>query len=328
MVNRPQIAFNFFRQKGLPAPAAAGFVGSLMQESGPSLDPTAVGDNGASFGIGQWNRPAGRLPQLESFAAERGTDRSDFETQLEFAWHELESKPFMGLERLQQADTPAEAARVATARFFRPSKPEIENRIAYANQIMEGAGEFEDLPGTTPGRVSRDDTQDISQDESAMRLMRKLSESLGGGQEERVARRPGEGQDFGAGRSQTSFTGGGMMQAEDGTPMPRPRPEPTDEGLEMVRQQGPQRQDPSKFFRWDRERTSRLMQIWQRLQRLQQQRQDGGEGQPAAGGMGIPTPQSAIRAPQLQRGPAQPVTPSQAGQDAFMRFRERHRPSQ
>lgn len=52
-------AFNYFQSQGYTPVQAAGFVGSLMQESGLDLNPGAANpkDPGTSVGIGQWNGP-------------------------------------------------------------------------------------------------------------------------------------------------------------------------------------------------------------------------------------------------------------------------------
>lgn len=69
---------------------AAGIVGNLEGENG-RFDPGTVsgfaGEN--SQGLAQWNPAAGRLQQLQRFAAARGKPFDDFFIQCEFILHEL-----------------------------------------------------------------------------------------------------------------------------------------------------------------------------------------------------------------------------------------------
>jgi hypothetical protein len=83
-------AYQYFIDQGYTPAQASGIVGNLINESG--LNPSAVNPNDAgpgrdSFGLAQWNRE--RLSNLQSFAASRGTNASDFDTQLAFIDHEL-----------------------------------------------------------------------------------------------------------------------------------------------------------------------------------------------------------------------------------------------
>ena len=65
-----EIAFvkQYYEAKRNPyaAQIAAGFVGNFINESTSSLNPKAVGDNGNSFGIAQWNRGSGRYTTIDS----------------------------------------------------------------------------------------------------------------------------------------------------------------------------------------------------------------------------------------------------------------------
>lgn len=62
----------FFESQGYTPVQASGFVGSLMQESGMSLNPNAANakDPGTSVGIGQWN--GGRKAAMLAFTGQQG----------------------------------------------------------------------------------------------------------------------------------------------------------------------------------------------------------------------------------------------------------------
>lgn len=74
---RAMAAYAYLMKQGYTQVQAAGFVGSLMQESGQNLNPDSINRNDAgpgrhSIGIGQWNRE--RLKALEAFGGTAGTE--------------------------------------------------------------------------------------------------------------------------------------------------------------------------------------------------------------------------------------------------------------
>lgn len=83
----PEKVYNFLRSKGCSHAAAIGILANMHQESG--IDPTREQVGGPAKGIVQWE--GGRLESLKSFAASKGRDWRDLETQLEFMWSELSS---------------------------------------------------------------------------------------------------------------------------------------------------------------------------------------------------------------------------------------------
>jgi len=93
------IAYNFFRERGLSPEAASAVVGTLIKETG-DIDPRKRQyGGGPGRGIFQWeewpNDPRGkgaRFTNLKEFARSRGTNWDDLETQLEFAWQEMQTK--------------------------------------------------------------------------------------------------------------------------------------------------------------------------------------------------------------------------------------------
>jgi hypothetical protein len=71
---------DFFTGKGLTKEQAAGIAGNLYAESNFKLD--AIGDQGISYGIAQWNR--GRRINLKKFAKNSPEGLNSLNTQLEF----------------------------------------------------------------------------------------------------------------------------------------------------------------------------------------------------------------------------------------------------
>lgn len=115
-------AFDFFVAKGYTPEQSAGIVGNLIHESGGKLDPSARAagdgsDGSDSIGIGQWNSQRSRA--LKEFAAARGKPWNDFETQLEFVTHELNTSESGAAGRLKSART-VEDATAAMLGYERP----------------------------------------------------------------------------------------------------------------------------------------------------------------------------------------------------------------
>jgi Phage tail lysozyme len=146
VTGKASIARAYYEKLGYTPEQASGIVGNLMQES--TLNTGAVGDRsipGASIGIGQWNRE--RQANLQAFAASRGKPLSDFETQLAFVHHELQTTEGAAGAALKKAKT-VEAATTAMIGFERPqgwtaANPQaghgFANRLAYAQQVHGGA---------------------------------------------------------------------------------------------------------------------------------------------------------------------------------------------
>jgi hypothetical protein len=151
-----QQATQFFVAKGYTREQAAGIVGNLIQESG--LDTKAAGDGGISVGLAQWNK--GRRDALNAFAAARGASPNDFQTQLEFVDHELNTTETTARDALRAAKTPADAA-AAFIHFERPlgytpDNPMAghgsANRVRYA-QAVAGGGPETDANGMPYGGI-------------------------------------------------------------------------------------------------------------------------------------------------------------------------------
>lgn len=128
-------AFNRFTEAGLPAHVAAGLSGNMMQESGPEIDPAAVGDSGNAYGAGQWNGP--RRKAYLAYASENGVSSDDFDTQIDFLLHEGKTTEKAAWDKIMATKTPEEAARVASEAFWRPGTPHLSNRVSYAQAVYD-----------------------------------------------------------------------------------------------------------------------------------------------------------------------------------------------
>ena len=126
-------ALEFFQSKGLNAFQAAGIVGNLIHESG--LNTTIKGDKGKAFGIAQWHPD--RQKGLKELAKSRGTDISDFNTQLEYVWQELNSTEKTVLDKLLKSKNTQEAT-MAFMSYERPGNPQFQKRLNHANELLNG----------------------------------------------------------------------------------------------------------------------------------------------------------------------------------------------
>lgn len=105
---------------GFSKEQASGIMGNLQAES--SLNTKAVGDKGTSFGIAQWHNE--RWNNLKRFAQSRKTTEDDFDTQIDFLLHELNTSEKPALNALLKTKTPEDAARVFAHKFERMAKYE------------------------------------------------------------------------------------------------------------------------------------------------------------------------------------------------------------
>ena len=136
-----QKAMAFFIGQGWSKEQAAGIVGNLMQESALRTDAANPRDPGTSIGLGQWNRDRKRA--FLGFAASRGADWRDFDTQLAFVAHELATSESGVAARLRSAKT-VEAATTAFIGYERPQgwtpgNPQGGHGFAYRLAYAQGA---------------------------------------------------------------------------------------------------------------------------------------------------------------------------------------------
>lgn len=116
-------AYQRLISKGWAPHQAAGIVGNLSAESGASLNtrarnPGDGSDGSDSIGLAQWN--GNRAKALKAFAAARGTDWTDFDTQIDFVDHELRTSERSAGENLARS-TNAEEAAAAFTGYERPA---------------------------------------------------------------------------------------------------------------------------------------------------------------------------------------------------------------
>ena len=101
---------------GFTASAAAGVVGNLVQESGLRTD--AIGDNGTSGGLAQWHNE--RWEKLKRFAAARGKEWTDLDTQIEFLAEEMRTSYADTYAKMQSAELPEIAGQIMTDEYEIP----------------------------------------------------------------------------------------------------------------------------------------------------------------------------------------------------------------
>lgn len=142
-------AFQFFVKQGWSPAQASGIVGNLIHESGlntGALNPGDGSDGSDSIGIAQWN--AGRAKALKAYAARKGSDWRDLQTQLEFVHKELQSTHSEAGDALLAAKTPREAAAAFVTEFERPKGSDRgaeyahgwQNRLSKANAVAATYG--------------------------------------------------------------------------------------------------------------------------------------------------------------------------------------------
>ena len=130
--NRVGYVYGQLIGQGVEPHIAAGIVGNLMVESGPTISPSAIGDGGAALGIAQWNT---RRSALEAFAASRGTAATDLDTQIAFMFREFETTEAGAWSQIRAARTPQEAAELFSRLYERPGTPHLERRVEYATDV-------------------------------------------------------------------------------------------------------------------------------------------------------------------------------------------------
>lgn len=114
---------------GFTASAAAGVVGNLVQESGLRTD--AIGDNGTSGGLAQWHNE--RLDALKRFAAARGKDWTDLDTQIEFLADEMRTSYADTYAKMQSAELPEIAGQIMTDEYEKPDSASANYAQRQAN---------------------------------------------------------------------------------------------------------------------------------------------------------------------------------------------------
>lgn len=128
---------------GLPAHVVDGILMNAQDES--AFNPTAVGDNGAAFGLLQWNGP--RKAALERFAAEKGGSPADPRIQAQFTLYELNGPEKGAFNAVMSAKNAGEAGAAFVNHFERPAE---EHRASRERKYL-GAGGAPASGGTGGG---------------------------------------------------------------------------------------------------------------------------------------------------------------------------------
>ena len=143
-----ETAMSYFQSQGWTKEQAAGIVGNLQAESGPSLNPKAVGDNGQAYGIAQWHpdRQATFKKQMQKEIRE-----SSLEEQLQFVQWELSNTNMGAGNALRSAKAANEAAQIIDRMYERSSGTALNKRMANANTLAEAKAEFGGIVRARPG---------------------------------------------------------------------------------------------------------------------------------------------------------------------------------
>ena len=122
----------FFKSKGLTDEATAGIMGNIAVES--NYSPTAINSTSGAFGLFQWL--GSRYDSLLDYASGRNTSASDLDTQLNFAWEEMQTTEKRTLEEMQsdKYETAGEYAEVFEAKFERSGGALVDRRKAEAEK--------------------------------------------------------------------------------------------------------------------------------------------------------------------------------------------------
>jgi hypothetical protein len=167
-----QRAMQMLMDAGYSRAAAAAMVGNLVQESGAALNPTLQHDYDAKqgrftgIGIAGFRDPnpgKGRMTNLMKFARDNKASHLDFDTQMRYLIHELDTSEEAIGQRLRNTSDPSEANRIAVG-FFRPrgysaSNPQgahgFDNRARNTQALYRAsanmpANQYANSPGTSP----------------------------------------------------------------------------------------------------------------------------------------------------------------------------------
>jgi hypothetical protein len=173
-----QRAMQMLMDAGYSRAAAAAMVGNLVQESGAALNPTLQHDYDAKqgrftgIGIAGFRDPnpgRGRMTNLVNFAKANNASHLDFDTQMRYLIHELDTSEKAIGQRLRNASDPSEANRIAIG-FFRPrgysaSNPQgghgFENRARNTQALYRASANMPDSQYASNTSASPDNAIDF-----------------------------------------------------------------------------------------------------------------------------------------------------------------------
>jgi len=130
-------AFDFFVGKGYTKEAAAGIVANLQAESGPHLNPKALGDDGKAKGIAQWQEA-----RQKTFKEVVGKDVFDAsrQEQLGHVDYELKNTHKKAGLAVNQQKTAGEAAAVVDKDYEQSKGLHRQKRMGIAEDLMRAFG--------------------------------------------------------------------------------------------------------------------------------------------------------------------------------------------
>ncbi len=117
--------YNYIRERGLSKFHALGMLSNIQAES--SFNPSAIGDNGTSAGLFQHHKT--RWQNLKEFAKRRGTQWTDWKTQVDFALSEPAGQQYAAMN----FKSAAEASIWFTKYFEIPANKEQQAAIRVNN---------------------------------------------------------------------------------------------------------------------------------------------------------------------------------------------------
>jgi len=126
--------YNYLKSMGYSDAQAAGIMGNLIAESGLNTNAyNPAGGGQGAYGLAQWR--GARQTALRQYAASRGTDQSDYATQLAFIDQEFKTTEKAAGNAFSSARTPEEAANVFFTKYERANDSSGPKRAAYAREI-------------------------------------------------------------------------------------------------------------------------------------------------------------------------------------------------
>tara|TARA_R100000951_G_scaffold216_1_gene1246 strand:- start:400 stop:1071 length:672 start_codon:yes stop_codon:yes gene_type:complete len=135
----PEYIIDKLVKGGLTKTAAIGVVANLKAES--NLDPgiKQIG-GGPGRGLAQWEK-GGRYDtdpiNLNKFAAKKGTNWTDLDTQIDFILHEMDKHPEYRKvkEQLNKTDSVEKATLIFLKKYEKAGTPHTDKRLKYAKEL-------------------------------------------------------------------------------------------------------------------------------------------------------------------------------------------------
>lgn len=120
----------YLMSKGYSKSNSAGIAGNIYTES--KYNPTALGDNGTSFGLAQWHKT--RWNGLIEYSKKNNLNHKTFEAQLDYLDWELKNTEKKAFKKLTETNKPYDSAFVFAKYFERPAVI-VNERMQKAEEI-------------------------------------------------------------------------------------------------------------------------------------------------------------------------------------------------